>query len=161
MNIFTTITDFLAGGTVKTIVDTVKDYFPPSMTDKEKAELTMAISNAEHIKEKELLTLANEADKEFNTRVKEMEGTANDLKAIPIFGSIIIFLRGTQRPIWGFFTLYADYMTFAKQWNISDDPQMQTMLTIVNVLVLGFLFGERAVKNVMPLIIEMFANKGK
>ena len=159
MNIFTKITDFLAGGTIKTIAETVKEYFPPSMSEKEKADLSLIISNAEHMKEKEILMLANEADKEFNTRVKEMEGTANDLKAIPIFGSIIIFLRGTQRPIWGFFTLYADYMTFAKQWNISADPQMQTMLTIVNVLVLGFLFGERAVKNVMPLIMQMFKSK--
>lgn len=159
MNIFTTITDFLAGGTVKTVLDTVKDYFPPSMSDKEKAEMSLIISNAEHQKEKEILVLVNEADKEFNQRLRDLEGTASDLKSIPFFGTIVIFLRGVQRPIWGFFTLYADFMALSKTWNITDDPQLKAMLIVVNVLVLGFLFGERAIKNLMPFIAQMFGGK--
>jgi hypothetical protein len=159
MSLFQKVTDFLAGGTVKTIVETVKDYFPPSMSEKEKAELSLVISNAEHQKEKELLQMANEADREFNDRIKAMEGTAADLKSIPIFGTIIIFLRGTQRPLWGFFTLYADYMMLSKSWGTTEDPQLKAMLIVVNVLVLSFLFGERAVKNVMPFIMEFFGAK--
>ena len=159
MNILTTITDFLAGGTVKTVLDTVKDYFPPSMSDKEKAEMSLIISNAEHQKEKEILVLVNEADKEFNQRLRDLEGTASDLKSIPFFGTIVIFLRGVQRPIWGFFTLYADFMALSKTWNITDDPQLKAMLIVVNVLVLGFLFGERAIKNLMPFIAQMFGGK--
>ncbi len=159
MDLFGKITDLLAGGTVKTIVDTVKDYFPPSMSDKEKSELSLAISNAEHQREKEILQIANETDREFNDRIKAMEGTAADLKSVPIFGTLIIFLRGTQRPIWGFFTLYADFMALSKTWDITGDPQLKAMLIVVNVLVLTFLFGERAVKNVMPFIIEFFGAK--
>jgi hypothetical protein len=159
MSLVQKVTDFLAGGTVKTIVDTVKDYFPPSMSEKEKADLSLVINNAAHQREKEILQLANEADREFNQRIKEMEGTAADLKSVPFFGTLIIFLRGTQRPIWGFFTLYADFMVLSKTWDITQDPQLKAMLIVVNVLVLTFLFGERAVKNVMPFIMEFFGAK--
>ena len=150
------IVDFFSGGAVKTIADTVEAYFPPSMSDKEKAEMKMQIQAAEHAREKDLLQLANEADAEFNQRVRDLEGTAADLKGVPIIGPFLILVRGAQRPVWGFATLYLDYMVLSKAWDISGDQQLKAMIFAINLLVLGFLFGERAAKNVMPLLATYF-----
>jgi len=157
MSFVTKIMNFLSGGTVKTIVDTVKDYFPPSMSDKEKAELSLRISEAQRKHDLAILDKVHEADAEFNKRIKAMEGTASDLKTIPLIGGLIIFLRGLQRPVWVFATLFLDYQSFAGEWSLTD--KQDTMLLIINVLVLGFLFGERAVKNITPLIGAYFGKK--
>jgi hypothetical protein len=159
MGFMTKVADFFAGGTVSTIADVVEKYFPPSMTDGEKATLQMQIQNAEHAREKDLLQLANEADAEFNQRIRDLEGTASDLKSIPIIGPVLIFARGAQRPVWGFATLFLDYQVLSKAWDIMGDPQLKAMLFAINLLVLGFLFGERAIKNVAPLLGEYFAKK--
>jgi len=161
MNLFDKIMAFFTGGTgtVGTIVDAVKSYFPPSMSDKEKAELSLIISKAESDKAIEAAKMANEADKEFNALIRDMEGTAADLKTIPILGPILIFLRGAQRPVWGFACLVFDFMIFSGSATIQDGTPQGTILVVINVLVLGFLFSERAIKNVMPLIIQLFGAK--
>lgn len=146
------VLDFFGGGAVSTIASTVKSYFPPSMSDAEQAELQLRIEKAEAEKQRELLKLANEADREFNDRMKAMEGTASDLLALPVIGRLIIFARGAQRPTWGFATLYLDYKVFSGAWAITADPQLKTAFIVINLLVLGFLFGERAIKNLMPFI---------
>ena len=159
MDIVGTIIDKFGGGIIKEGFDIVKSYFPPSMTDKEKGDAQLAYERFVHEKQKESNTLALEVDKEFNQRIKDMEGTAADLKTIPILGSTIIFIRGAQRPIWGCFTLYADYMAFSKMWDLSDAPELRAMLLAINILVLGFLFGERAIKNILPFLKEFMGKK--
>ncbi|MFC1567333.1 hypothetical protein ACFL3R_00665 [Thermodesulfobacteriota bacterium] len=154
MGLGTKIADFLTGSTVKSIAETVMAYFPPSMSDKEKSELALKISQSENAKALKLIDLANQADAEFNARIKEMEGTAGDLKSVPVIGAVVIFLRGLQRPMWGFATLYLDYMSFSSSWKLTE--KQDGILLAINFLVLGFLFGERAVKNVMPLISAYF-----
>lgn len=151
MSILQKAADFFTGGIGSAIVDTVKDYFPPSMSDKEKSELSMRIAEAANKQANEAAKLANEAEAEFNSRIKDLEGTAKDLKSIPIIGPVVIFLRGCQRPVWGYSTLYMDFMIFSGKW--ADITEMQeSALWVINLLVLGFLFGERAIKNLMPLI---------
>lgn len=150
----TELFNVLSGGVVGTVVDAIKTYFPPSMSDKEKAELELALTRLAAEKDKQLAEMGIKAEAEFNSRIKEMEGTASDLKAVPLVGSVVLFLRGVQRPAWGFAVLYFDYMVFAKQW-IPTQTQ-ESMLLAVNLLVLGFLFGERAVKNVAPLLERFF-----
>ena len=157
MGMGTKIRDFLAGGTMKTIADTVKDYFPPSMSDKEKSELSLKISEAQRNYDLAIMDKANEADAEFSSRIKEMEGTASDLKTIPFVGTFVIFLRGLQRPVWGFATLYLDFQSFSNTWTLTE--KQDVALIVINLLVLGFLFGERALKNVMPLINTYFGKK--
>jgi hypothetical protein len=157
MGIGSKLLDFLAGGTAKTILDGVKAYFPPSMSEQEKSELSLKISEAQKQYELTILDKANEADAEFNTRIKEMEGTASDLKSIPYIGGLVIFLRGLQRPFWGFATLYLDFKSFSQDWVLTD--QQDFALLMINILVLGFLFGERALKNVMPLINAYFGKQ--
>ena len=127
------------------------------MSEQEKSELALKISEAQKKYELTILDKANEADAEFNTRIKEMEGTASDLKSIPFISGIVIFLRGLQRPVWGFATLYLDYKSFSQDWILTEKQDFA--LLMINILVLGFLFGERAIKNVMPLIGAYFGKQ--
>jgi len=158
MSVLSKAADFLSGGLGTAIVDTVKGYFPPSMSEMEKAELSMRINEAVNKQANEAARIANEESAEFNSRIKEMEGTASDLKAIPFFGTIVLFLRGCQRPVWGFSTLYIDFMVFSGSWTGLTEAQ-ESALWVINLLVLGFLFGERAVKNVTPLIERLIKAK--
>lgn len=157
-NLLTKAVDFFSGGIGSAIVDTVKGQFPPSMSEKEKAELSIIIESAANKQSNEAAKLANEANAEFNQRIKDMEGTANDLKSIPFIGPIVIFARGCQRPVWGYSTLYIDFMVFSAKWDELTDVQ-ESALWVINLLVLGFLFGERAVKNIMPLISQYMGSK--
>lgn len=158
------IADFFGGGIVSSITDTVKEYFPPSMSGAEKAELAERIRAAEHRRELALLKLANEADKEVTRRAAELEGTAADLKTLPVVGRIIIFVRGCQRPMWGLFTMYLDWQVFSGAWRVQLSaengwtPHGLAFWT-VNLLVLGFLFGERTVKNLLPLVSQFMATR--
>jgi hypothetical protein len=158
MSILAKVTDFFAGGTIGAISDVAEKWFPPSMSEAEKSTLKLKIQEAEAAKEIELRKLANEADQNFNDRIKTMEGTASDLLAVPIVGRIIIFARGAQRPVWGFSTLWLDYKVFSSAWDISEDPQLISAFYVINILVLGFLFGERAIKNIMPIIMPVISS---
>lgn len=99
-----------------------------------------------------------EYTKEFSKRVAELEGTASDLKSLPFIGRIMIFLRGSQRPTWGFGVLYFDFMIFSDQWTLIPGTQ-ESAFWIINFLVLGFLFGERATKNILPLVTQFLATQ--
>ena len=150
-NLLSKAADFFSGGLGTAIVDTVKGYFPPSMSEADKAELSMRINEAANKQANEAARIVNEERAEFNLRIKDMEGTASDLKSIPFIGPLVIFLRGCQRPVWGYSTLFMDFMVFSDQWGTLTETQ-ESALWIINLLVLGFLFGERAVKNLMPLM---------
>lgn len=101
-----------------------------------------------------LAQLAQEAQAEFNKRIAELEGTASDLTKFGLLGRLVVFVRGCQRPVWGFATLYMDFMWFSGRW-AELSQQQESAFWIINLLVLGFLFGERAIKNLMPLITTM------
>lgn len=159
MGLFNKFVDVLSGGLGSKIVDTVQNYFPPNMTDKEKQEFKLKLLEASRVQELELLKIAQTADTEFNQRIKDMEGTAADLKQIPVLGSVILFMRGCQRPIFGFFTLIMDYLVFSGAWQIQENSRLESAFFAINLLVLGFLFGERAVKNVLPLFERYFKGK--
>lgn len=161
MSFFATVTEFLTGGIGSKIVDKVLKQIPDRLSDEQKAQMKIAITVATREHELELLKLAKEQDDTFNKRIKELEGTASDLEQFGILGKIIIFLRGTQRPLWGYSVLYMDFMVFSGSWNITKQAQamgnnmvgsnIESAFWVINFLVLGFLFGERAMKNVLPL----------
>lgn len=157
MSLFSKIVDFISGGIGEKIVDTVKDYFPPKMSEEEKRNLEAAIRQATREHELKLLEITQQQQEEFNSRIIEMEGTAKDLNQSGWLGRIVIFLRGAQRPLWGYLVLYMDIMVFSGYWKIQDE-QLQSAFWVINLLVLGFLFGERAVRNVMPLLQKKFGN---
>jgi hypothetical protein len=155
MSLFTKIVDFASGGIGSKIVDTVTKYLPPQMTPAEKIQIEQSIIQATREYELQLLTLAQAEQEQFNERLKEHEGTASDLTNSGVFGKVIVFLRGAQRPIWGYATMVLDTMVFSGRWELQGSSGMvdqQSAFWLINALVLGFLFGERALKNVMPLI---------
>jgi len=153
---FDKIISAFGGGLVGTVMGAVEKYFPPDMSPKEKASAQLAIENIVLQKQQDANKAANEAEKNLNERIAQTEGTAKDLLALPIVGRVLIFLRGAQRPVWGFATLYADFCWFSNSWGALTDKQ-ETALIVINFLVLGFLFGERAVKNLEPLIMKVLA----
>lgn len=157
MNFLKKVGDFITGGVFGEIKDTVMSYFPPDMNPKEKAEAELKIQEFLFSKEKEANRVLAEASASLDKRIAEQEGTASDLKSIPIIGTIIIFLRGLQRPVWGFATLYMDQQWFFGGNGTVFTEQQQTAMILINMLVLGFLFGERTIKNLEPLIIKVFA----
>ena len=154
MGVLSKVTDFVGGGLFKEIKDGIMSYFPPDLTPLQLAEIEKGMQDILHQKQIEANRVLNETSVQLDTRIKEQEGTAKDLKSIPIIGTIIIFLRGVQRPLWGYATLVMDWKWFFEVHEFND--QQQTALIVINILVLGFLFGERTIKNLEPLIIKVF-----
>jgi len=155
MGLLSKVSDFLGGSLFKEIKEGVMSYFPPDMSPQQKAEAELRIHILLAKKEKEANRILEDSAKQIDRRISEQEGTASDLKSVPYFGAIILFLRGLQRPVWGFATLYMDNKWFFKAGEFTE--QQQTAMIVINVLVLGFLFGERAIKNLEPLLIKVFA----
>lgn len=175
MSIFEKFLDFVSGGIGGKIVDAVAAHFPPSMSEQEKKQMKLVVAQASHQYELELLKVAQQEQEEFNLRVKELEGTASDLNSAGWPGRVILFLRGAQRPIWGFAVLYMDFMVFSGSWSLVSVPasgnaaitassisnfDLQSAFWVINFLVLGFLFGERAMRNVMPFFQGRFQSGG-
>lgn len=164
MSFLSKIGDFLTGGLGNKIAETVKEYFPPDLTPQQKAKIQAGIRKSTQQHEQELKRLAIEADevqlqkqKEFNERIEKMEGTASDLTQFGWLGRIVLFLRGMQRPFWGFATFYLD-----ARWMFSVEEfseRQELALVLINVLVLTFLFGERAIKNIAPLIARIMESR--
>ena len=99
-----------------------------------------------------------DAERQVTERISLLEGTATDLRSVPIIGPIMLFMRGAQRPVWGFAVLYADMMWFSGKWGVMT-PQQESALWVINLLVLGFIFGERAVANLAPVISDMMSRR--
>ena len=147
MSVFEGVVDFLSGGIGGKVVDKVFGLIPERLSDKEKADIQMAITEATREYEMGLIKLAQEEQEEFDTRIREMEGTAKDLQQFGFFGKLIVFLRGSQRPVWGFGVLVLDYMVFSGSWKLSSAAQaapsqgpltLESAFWMINFLVLGF-----------------------
>lgn len=173
MALFDKLLDFVSGGTCGNIVDVVARHFPPSMSNQEKEQMKLVVAQASREYELELLRIAQQEQESFNKLIKDTEGTAADLNNAGWFGRIILFFRGAQRPVWGFAVLYLDFMVFSGAWHLTNYTQpagsastayatqfssqvmgnfnLQSAFWVINFLVLGFLFGERAIRNVMPI----------
>lgn len=157
MGILSKVSDFVGGALFKEIKNTVMAYVPPKLTAVEKQELEIKISKYLLSKELQISRELGKASEQLDKRIAEQEGTASDLKSIPILGPIMLFLRGCQRPLWGFFTMYMDYEWLLGAKSFSE--QQNTAMIVINILVLGFLFGERTIKNLEPLIIRVFSKQ--
>lgn len=153
------LTDFVSGGLFKEAKELIQDYFPPDMSPQDKADLQIKLGELEQRKIQQASQIINEAENNLTQRIATLEGSAQDLRAIPIVGPLVIFLRGLQRPVWGYMTLYIDVMWFSGKWQMQS--QQESAMWIINLLVLGFLFGERAIQNLAPLISDLMKNKVK
>ena len=149
------LANLASGGLVDKVIDKALQYFPPDLSPAEKKQFEIDCKAIQLKHERVQQKLINEAEQLITYRISELEGTAKDLLALPAVGRVLLFLRGAQRPVWGFATLYLDWCWFSI-WQLSE--KQETALTIINVLVLGFLFGERAIKNVMPMLKQVTRN---
>jgi hypothetical protein len=158
MGLLDGLANVLTGGIADKAIDTFKAYFPPDMTPEQKASIAIAAQNLELQTKIQADKAIDDATKELTDRIATLEGTASDLKSLPVVGPIMLFIRGAQRPVWGFAVMWMDYNVFSSAWKLTD-PVLNNAFWLINLLVLGFLFGERAVANVMPFITEMFKAK--
>ena len=141
-------------GLATKLIDTVSGYIP---SKEDKARLEIEIRKIAHAQELEIQRAELEADKELNNRIKDLEGTANDLMQAGYAGRIVLFLRGAQRPLWGWSVMLMDIRVYLGSTTLGDEEMK--LLYALNLLVGGFLFGERAIKNVMPFFKDMIANR--
>ena len=130
----------------------VADRFIETKADKK--EFQLKAEEIMHRREVQAREAEARQREEFNKRIKDLEGTASDLNQAGWPGRVVLFFRGLQRPLWGFLTLFIDIQVFSQAWKITEGSLQETAFLAVNILVLGFLFGERAVKNVMPFISQ-------
>ncbi len=156
-NLLGKVTDFFGGSIFKEAKDLIQDYWPPELSPEKKAELNIKLMQAEQEKQRQFDLAIKNAEEGLTSRIVLLEGSAQDLRAIPFIGPIVIFLRGLQRPVWGYSTLYFNYVWFVEGavWT----SHKELALIIVNLLVLSFLFGERAVQNLAPLIEKFIVAK--
>lgn len=136
----------------------INTRWPPNMSEQQKQQMEIVVKDMLHKQQMDLVQAARDDEQMFNERTVAMEGTAKDLQAIPYVGAIVIFARGMFRPAFSYMTGYIDWLYFSTDtsgWS----EQQQTLLLAMNLLVLVFFFGERAMKNVMPLIIQAFGVK--
>lgn len=138
-------------------LDFINDRWPPDMSEQQRKQMEIVVKDMLHEQQMQLLEAAHEDEKQFNERTIALEGTAKDLQSVPYVGAIVIFLRGAFRPLFAYLTAYLDWTYFVggMQWT----ERQETLLLSINLLVLIFFFGERAMKNVMPLIAQVFAVK--
>ena len=64
---------------------------------------------------------------------------------------IIGWIRQLLRPAWCVGVLFFDLNVFSGAWPLSPDSRVESCFWLVNFLVLGFLFGERSLANLLPL----------
>lgn len=155
MNLLAKVTDFVGGSLFSEIKEGIMAYFPPDMSPQQRADTELKVQQFLHQKEVDANNVLNDTAVQLNRRISEQEGTASDLRGMPVLGTLILFLRGSQRPVWGYATIFMDYKWFfgsAAEFT----EQQQTAMIVINVLVLGFLFGERTLKNLEPLIVKVF-----
>lgn len=155
MGLLDKVTDFVSGSLFKEVKEGLMAYFPPDLSPTQRAEFEHKADQLLAAKQAEANRVLEAAAEQLDKRIAEQEGTASDLKGIPILGPVMLFLRGAQRPVWGFATLFMDYKWFFEVHEFTE--QQQTAMIVINMLVLGFLFGERAIKNLEPLIVKVFA----
>lgn len=152
------LTGFLNGSFIKDSMSFINTRWPPDMSEQQKGQMKIVIKDLLHKQAMDIASVAQEDEAMFNKRTVDLEGTAADLKSIPYIGGLIIFLRGAFRPLFSYMTAYMDYIYFTT--DTSDwTEQKQTLLIVINLLVLVFFFGERALKNVMPLITNVLMAK--
>jgi len=77
----------------------------------------------------------------------------DDFKGVPFLGTFVLFIRASMRSIWSIAILWTDLQVFSGEWTLLEGSQIESTFWIVNLLVLGFWFGERAVSAIMPLYL--------
>ena len=134
----------------------VDRVLPERLTEKEREEIRLAVMQATHEYEVNMLKLANEAELAFNDRLRDLEGTASDLKAVPVIGPLMLVVRGSVRPVVSLFVAWWDWRLLSGAWEWR--PEFLEWLLAMNTIVFVFYFGERASRNVIPHVVRKLQN---
>lgn len=148
------------GKVVNSVINKGADLISEFITDKDlAARMTHEFRTLRQTHDHEFRQLELEAEKEiemeFSRRTSAMEGTASDLQHFGFLGKVVVFARGMFRPLFSYCVAYWDWVYFVSERTWTD--QQQTLLLTVNLIVLVFYFGERAVKNLAPVLQKVFA----
>jgi len=150
--IFSGLANLLTGGIGDRVMNVIERQFPGKLTPQETAQLQQSLAEIDAEREKQGEAALAEATRLHNERVAQYEGTASEVKDMFLIGPLIILIRSLFRPLCSYAVVYMDYIYFTS--NADGWPDNSTMLLVVmNVIVLGFWFGERTIKNLMPLIL--------
>ncbi len=150
----------------KKIADDLVTTFPESLSEQDRKEIALRVENSLTQKFCDLKIAKIEVKNDVEDKFEKVSQATKDLEKIPFFGKIGLFIRGMQRPIWGMALLYIDLQVLSGAWPLANkvsevavatattalSSSIESTFWLINLLVLGFLFGERAVKNVMPMI---------
>lgn len=153
MNFLKKLNRFITGGFSDFAFNIVKDYFPEGMSEEQQEKVKLGFKLLEIETQREMNKAVEVSEEAINRQLAVYESSYSDLLSLPQIGRLVIFLRGCQRPAWGFSTIYMDWLWFS-QWSLNNKQEIA--LIIINLLVLGFLFVERTIKNCEPLIFEYF-----
>ena len=132
-------------------LDILNKQLPEKISEKDRLKLELKFRELGADFEKTVMEYAYKVSRDSIKRNAIMEGTARDLRGFPVVGRIVLLIRGLQRPIWSFFTLYLDYNVLADNWPLDKQFKLVAFLTI-NGIVLSVLFGERAIINIIPFL---------
>jgi len=151
MSIFGEIAKLATGGIGGQVLDIIERQFPGKLTPQEQSELSVTLERMEMEREQQANNAIAEAERSLNERVAEYEGTASEIKDMWLVGPLVILMRSLFRPICSYVTLYLNfvYFTSVNDWS----PETTNLLVVIDVIVFGFWFGERAVKNVLPIVL--------
>jgi hypothetical protein len=153
VNLFEKLTSIVGGSLFKEVKETVMAYWPPEASPEQRAKMEIQLAEITAAKTLAMNNAIADAERSLTERIGTLEGTASDLRAVPYVGPLVLFLRGLQRPVWGYAALYGNGMWFIGTWQLNE--RQESAMLAINFLVLGFLFGERAVQNIAPLITQM------
>lgn len=125
-------------------------------TKEEKNDFKIQLERFGHQKEIELIEKGQEIEQEFNKRIVDMEGTAKDLAGFGWIGKIVVLLRGSFRPLVSYAMAIVDFMVFSGRTELPDNDQVVSSFWIINLVIFTFYFGERAIKNIIPVLSMYF-----
>jgi hypothetical protein len=132
---------------VTAVVDLIKTgldkFVPDKMDEKDKQTL---VQNMEMFTAKE----ARNENSSFRSFIVEYEGAAKDVP------KLIVIIRALIRPLFTILVGYLDYLYFT---GTGFTPEQGGLLKSVNVIVLFFWFGERAVTN-SGILDKLIKRKG-
>ena len=155
--VFSKLVDVVTGGVGDRVLDVIERQFPGKLSASEQAALQKELALIDNAKAVEANTAIQEAAETLNRRIAEHEGTASEIKDIWVIGPLIILARSMFRPTCSYVTLYIDYQYFKAPKAFPEDAG--TLLLVMNFIILGFWFGERTVKNLMPIIMAWLAKR--
>lgn len=157
MSLLDKLTEFVGGGLFKEAKELIQSYWPPELSPEKRAELELKLAESQHQRDLNAQRMIIESEQAITERIAQLEGTVSELKTIPFVGAIVIFTRAMQRQVWGYSTLYINFLWFSGKWTFTE--QQESAMWVINLLVLGFLFGERAIQNIAPLIGDLMSRR--